>query len=103
MAAWRAGATRARAATRARGGECAGAAALTFLHRRWSVHAVQDQRMSARVMVMEDGRARDSEGGVQGILELLVLLLSAVTLDKNVMISSLILSRNAFAPRLFVS
>jgi hypothetical protein len=83
MAARRAGATRARAATRARGGECARAAALTFLRRRWSVNAVQEHRMSARVMVMEDGRARESEGGEHGMDELLVLLLSAVTFDKK--------------------
>ncbi len=66
-------ATRARAGSRARRGECARAAALTFLRRRCSVHAVQEHRMSLRVMVIEDGRARDSEGGLHGINELLVL------------------------------
>ena len=39
--------------------------------------------MSVRVMVMEDGRARESEGGVQGMDELLVLLLGAVSVDKK--------------------
>ena len=39
--------------------------------------------MSVRVMVMEDGRARESEGGVQGMDELLVLLLGAVSLHKK--------------------
>jgi hypothetical protein len=36
--------------------------------------------MSGRVMVMEDGRARESEEGMD---ELLVLLLSAVVFDKK--------------------
>ena len=39
--------------------------------------------MSVRVMVMEDGRARESEGGEQGMDELLVLLLGAVSFDKK--------------------
>jgi hypothetical protein len=39
--------------------------------------------MSGRVMVMEDGRARESEGGEHGMDELLVLLLSAVVFDKK--------------------
>jgi hypothetical protein len=58
--------------------------------------------MSGRVMVMEDGRARESEGGEHDMDELLVLLLSAVTFENK----SLALSRKAFAPRrprLFVS
>ncbi len=59
--------------------------------------------MSVRMNVMEDGRARESEGGEHGMDELVVLLLSAVTFDKNGMIRSLALSRKAFAPRLFVS
>jgi hypothetical protein len=43
--------------------------------------------MSVRVMVMEDGRTRESEGGEHGMDELLVLLLSAVAFDKNGVIS----------------
>ncbi len=39
--------------------------------------------MSVRVNVMEDGRARESEGGVHGMDELVVLLHSAVTFDKK--------------------
>ncbi len=68
MAARRAGPTRARAAY------------LTFLRRRRSCHALQEHRMSVRVNVMEDSRARESEGGMD---ELVDLLLSAVTFDKK--------------------
>ena len=39
--------------------------------------------MSGRVKVMEDGRARESEGGEHGMDELVVLLLNAVTFDKK--------------------
>jgi hypothetical protein len=45
---------------RARGGEGAWAAELTFLRRRRSFHALQEHRMSGRAMVMEDGRAREN-------------------------------------------
>ncbi len=39
--------------------------------------------MSVRVNVMEDGRARESEGGEHDMDELVVLLLSAFTFDKK--------------------
>jgi hypothetical protein len=78
MAARRAAATRARG-----GGEGARAAELNFLRRRRSVHALQEHRMSGRVMVMEDGRPRESKGGEHGVDELRALLLSAVTFDKK--------------------
>jgi hypothetical protein len=39
--------------------------------------------MSARVKVMEDGRARESECGEHGMDVLLVLFLSVVTYDKK--------------------